>query len=156
MPTVPKFLAFAACCAMLAARPALADCTKDSDCKGARICSPEGRCVDPQPCPPCPCEQAPEPATPAPAPPAAPLPAAEAGALIVTMAEASPSTGIEVTCPGGFRQRTPLQDGVARVEGLPAEACTVFFKGPVNARFAPVQGGQSLRCRLQGATAICE
>jgi hypothetical protein len=65
-------------------------------------------------------------------------------------------TGIEVVCPGGFRERATFEAGVARVDGVPAEACAVNFKGPLNARFQPVKGGQSLLCRLQGATAVCE
>jgi hypothetical protein len=142
----------------LSAAPAQAGCTKDTDCKGERICSVEGQCVDPTPCPPCPCAEAPAPppAPPAPVPPPAPRPTVANGGLIITMTGEAPVTGIEVVCPGGFRQRAAFEEGVAAVAGVPAEACTVNFKGPVSARFTPVHGGLALRCRIQGSTAVCE
>ncbi len=135
---------------------ARAGCTKDTDCKGDRVCNPDGQCVDPQPCPPCDCED--EPAPPATAQPKAPeRPAVPDGStLIITMTDESPTTGIEVSCPSGFRLRVPFEDRVASVAGVPAEHCSVHFKGPVNARFSPVRGGQSLLCYLQGSTAVCQ
>ncbi len=141
----------------LGAHSAWAGCTKDTDCKGERICSPEGQCVDPQPCPPCPCEDEesspPEPAEPA--PPTRPT-APDGTTLLITMTDDSPTTGVEVSCPGGFRLRVSFEDRVATVPGVPAEYCTVHFKGPVNARFQPVKGGQSLLCYLQATTAVCQ
>jgi hypothetical protein len=137
---------------------ARAGCSKDTDCKGDRVCGPEGRCVDPAPCPPCPCEEAATTETPKPAEPAAPTrPEAPDGTtLIITMTDDSPTTGVEVSCPGGFRLRVPFEERVATVPGVPAEHCTVHFKGPVNARFQPVRGGQSLLCYLQASTAVCQ
>ncbi|MFH1466817.1 MAG: hypothetical protein ABIO70_20705 [Pseudomonadota bacterium] len=141
----------------LAAAPARAGCTKDTDCKGARICNPEGRCVDPTPCPPCPCVET---HAPPPAPPPAPVPAPAVppgpDALVITMSGDAPVTGIEVVCPGGFRQRVSFEERVATVAGVPAEACSINFKGPTSARYQPVRGGQSLTCHLQGTTAVCE
>jgi hypothetical protein len=134
-----------------------AGCTKDTDCKGDRVCSESGQCVDPQPCPPCDCacEDDPPPAASAPAAPTRPV-APDGSTLLITMTDDSPTTGVEVSCPSGFRLRVSFEDGVATVPGVPAEHCSVHFKGPVNARFQPVRGGQSLLCYLQGATAVCE
>lgn len=137
------------------AAPAWAGCTKDTDCKGDRVCDPQGQCVDPEPCPPCDCEEEPAPVATAPATP--PRPAVPNGTtLIITMTDESPTTGIEVSCPGGFRLRVPFEGRVASVPGVPVEHCSVHFKGAVNARFQPVKGGQSLLCYLQGSTAVCE
>jgi len=137
--------------------PALAGCTKDTDCKGDRVCNPEGQCVDPQPCPPCDCdcEDEPTPVTQTPAAPERPA-VTDGTTLIITMTDDSPSTGVEVSCPSGFRLRAPFEAGVATVPNVPPEHCSVHFKGPVNARFQPVRGGQSLLCYLQGATAVCQ
>jgi hypothetical protein len=134
-----------------------AGCTKDTDCKGDRICDTQGQCVDPQPCPPCDCEEQAEPPEEArePAPPVRPT-VPDGTTLLITMTDGSPTTGVEVSCPGGFRLRISLEAGVATVPGVPAEHCSVHFKGPVNARFSPVRGGQSLLCYIQGSTAVCE
>lgn len=136
-------------------RAAQAGCTKDTDCKGDRVCGEAGRCEDPRPCPPCDCEDEQPPATSAPAAPERPE-APDGTTLLITMTDDSPTTGVEVSCPSGFRLRVSFEDGVASVPGVPAEHCSVHFKGPVNARFQPVRGGQSLLCHLQGATAVCE
>ena len=134
-----------------------AGCTKDTDCKGDRICGADGSCVDPQPCPPCDCEDDAEPPPVAEAPAGPTRPAVPDGStLLITMTGDAPTTGVEVSCPGGFRLRVMFEDGLATVPGVPAEHCSVHFKGPVNARFQPVRGGQSLLCYLQGSTAVCE
>jgi hypothetical protein len=117
-----------------------AGCTKDTDCKGDRICDTQGQCV----------EEAREPA-----PPVRPT-VPDGTTLLITMTDGSPTTGVEVSCPGGFRLRISLEAGMATVPGVPAEHCSVHFKGPVNARFSPVRGGQSLLCYIQGSTAVCE
>ncbi len=145
------------CLGLAWATPSWAGCTKDTDCKGDRVCSADGHCVDPQPCPPCDCSCEGEPAPVAEAPRAPERVAApDASTLIITMTDESPTTGVEVSCPSGFRLRVSFEGGVATVPGVPAEHCSVHFKGPVNARFQPVKGGQSLLCYLQGATAVCE
>ncbi len=153
--TLPPLAALALALGLAWAALAWAGCTKDTDCKGDRICDPEGQCVDPQPCPPCDCDEEPAPPEPAPAPPERPAPP-DGSALVITLTGDAPTTAVEVSCPGGVRVRAPFVEGVATVSGVPAEACAVHFKGPVNARFQPVQGGQSLICYLQGATAVCE
>ena len=105
-------LALLACCL---ATPAQArdGCSKDRDCKGDRICNEEGRCVDPEPCPPCDCDCADDPpelgVQPDPVlsykPPVTERPVAAAGDLVVTLTDDSPVLAIEVTCPSGFRER---------------------------------------------------
>ncbi len=157
----PRLLGLLACGAAFAlaltwASPAQAGCTKDTDCKGDRVCNPDGQCEDPQPCPPCDCEDdAPPPTSTTPAAPERP-PVPDGTTLLITMTDDSPTTGVEVSCPSGFRLRVPFEDGVATVPGVPAQHCSVHFKGPVSARFSPVKGGQSLLCYLQGSTAVCQ
>lgn len=64
--------------------------------------------------------------------------------------------GLEVDCPSGFRERTPLMGGEGRFAYVPKEDCTLWFKGGVPAQFGPVRGGQTLACEIVGTTAICE
>ena len=72
--------------------------------------------------------------------------------------EARPSlTGIEVTCPSGFRTRSDIDpDGSALIGDVPAEPCVLRFLGETSARFSPVSAGQAVSCTVEGATATCE
>ncbi len=102
-----------------------AGCTKDTDCKGDRVCNAEGRCVDPEPCPPCDCSES-EDSTPAvTSPDVAPPPerpkVPDGSTLLITMTDESPTTGVEVSCPSGFRLRVSFEDRLATVPGVPAE-----------------------------------
>ncbi|MBN1336731.1 MAG: serine/threonine protein kinase [Deltaproteobacteria bacterium] len=76
--------------------------------------------------------------------------------LSVVLTDNSPATAVEVVCPSGFRQRVGLSGGRASVPGVPIESCTLYFKGPATAQFSPVRGGQSVSCRIQGSTAVCQ
>ncbi len=147
------------CLGLALPQVARAGCDKDTDCKGDRVCNAEGRCVDPVPpvCPPCDCADqaaAPPDPTPPPEPTAPPVP--DGDTLLITMTDGSPTTGVEITCPSGYRSRASFVEGTVSVPSVPAEACTVHFKGPVNARYGPVRGGLSLLCYIQGATAVCK
>ena len=152
--------AFLLVAAVASSPVANAECTKDKDCKGDRVCNAEGRCVDPEPCPPCDCPCAEDDTPVVTAPGAAPPPprpeVSDGTTLLITMTDTSPTTGVEVSCPSGFRLRVPFEGRLATVPGVPAELCSVHFKGAVNARFQPVKGGQSLLCYIQGSTAVCE
>jgi hypothetical protein len=120
------------------------------------VCAPAGattRCRDSEPT----SVQAtarPKPRPPAPAPP--PKPAVEAGTLMVRLADPSASTWVMVQCPSGFRERGAFSGGLAKVEGLPDEACSLSFKGGAPARYNGVRGGQHLTCSLEGPIARCE
>jgi len=63
-------------------------------------------------------------------------------------------TGIEVSCPSGFRQRASFSDGSATLSGLPAESCVANFKGGPPARFSPLTAG-IWRCQFTGTTMSC-
>ena len=80
---------------------------------------------------------------------------AEAGQLIVRIADPSVSTAIEVNCPSGHRARALFSEGVARLNDVPSEHCVVSFKGGSPARFDGVTSGESLNCTLIGVRADC-
>ena len=70
--------------ALLWAATAQAECTKDTDCKGDRVCS-EGICVSPPPA------AAPAPAAPQPAPAPTPVAAPPAGYTLVAVSAPAPA-----------------------------------------------------------------
>jgi len=84
--------------------------------------------------------------------------------LEVEVQAAPGATALEVVCPSGHRSRVPLTDrgavppaafAPARLRGLPAEDCVLYWKGGPPARYAPVRGGSALSCTVSGITASC-
>ena len=64
-------------------------------------------------------------------------------------------TAVEVICPSGFRQRSHFADYAVTFTGLPAESCTLSFKGGPPAQFSPISAG-SWSCRYSGTTMRCD
>ncbi len=76
--------------------------------------------------------------------------------LLVTVASDTELTGIEVTCPSGFRSRSPLDpEGRVAFQGVPDEPCDLRFLGETAARFRPVSAGQAVSCTVDGTSATC-
>ena len=98
---------------------------------------------------------APAPAAPTTAPVVAPAPAATGGELTIQIGVDIMFTAAEVVCPSGFRQRDYFTDQAAAFTGLPAEACTLSFKGGPPAQFSPISAG-SWSCRYSGTTMRCD
>jgi hypothetical protein len=99
------------------------------------------------------------------APPVAAGPVA-GDVLLVEVTDSPGVSGLELSCPGGYRQRQsviPLAGpsgvagnyGPAKFRYVPKEPCTLYFKGVKPARFDPVTAGTSLRCHLVSTTAVC-
>ncbi len=82
-------------------------------------------------------------------------PPARGGTLTVTMTDGSPVTGFEVNCPSGFRERGTIRGTSGSVANVPNEPCTIFFKGVGSAKWGPVTGGRSVKCRIEGSTGVC-
>lgn len=61
---------------------------------------------------------------------------------------------LELTCSDGFRLRVEVAQNAAVFDGVPAEECTLFFKGGVPAKFRPMREG-TWSCGLSGTTAVC-
>lgn len=62
---------------------------------------------------------------------------------------------LELTCPGGYRQRVEIAQNTAVFDGLPAgEDCDLYFKASVPTRFRPIREG-TWSCGISGSTAIC-
>jgi len=76
------------------------------------------------------------------------------GQVKVLLTEGLPHQLLELTCPGGFRQRTSVRDHAALFTGVPSEDCEVFFKGGAPLRFRPVREG-TWECSVVSATAVC-
>jgi hypothetical protein len=71
------------------------------------------------------------------------------------MTDGSPVTGFEVNCPSGFRERGTIRGTSGSVANVPNEPCTIFFKGVGSAKWGPVTGGRSVKCRIEGSTGVC-
>jgi hypothetical protein len=65
-----------------------------------------------------------------------------------------PGASLEITCASGYRTRTEISLNTAVFEGIPAEQCTMFFKGTVPAKFGPITAG-TWSCGLSNTVAVC-
>jgi hypothetical protein len=91
------------------------------------------------------------PATPRPAPVGA------KAALSVSWQGAVVPGQIEVTCPGGFRDRKAVSGGSVTVADVPTgESCSMYAKGGVTSTPASVRGGKSYTCTIVGTTTSCK
>jgi len=77
------------------------------------------------------------------------------GLLSITLTDSAMAQTIELSCPGGYRERQRPSGGKVSFSRVPAEACVLFFKGPIPARYQPVSGGKNLRCSIVGTTGVC-
>lgn len=84
----------------------------------------------------------------------APAPPLAAGELRVLVTERVNNTALELTCPGGYRQRSVVADHSARFTGVPNEDCELWFKGGAPLRFRPVRPA-TWTCDVVSATAVC-
>ena len=93
-------------------------------------------------------------AVPKPRPQLAPV---KDGQLWVRLTNPALSAAIQVQCPGGYRGRAAFEPaGIAVLEGVPDEPCSLSFKGSSPARYNGVSGGMRLTCTLDGTIAQCE
>jgi hypothetical protein len=100
----------------------------------------------------------PQPGTgPASAPSPRPARASSTGTVTIMVPEGQRFTGVEIKCDGsGFRNRGAFSGQSARVQDVPNESCTLYFKGGAPAQFRPVSGGRSYSCEFPApGTATC-
>ena len=76
------------------------------------------------------------------------------GRINVVLPGLPPGANIEVQCPDGYRQRSPVVENTASFEDVPQDRCTLMVKGAVPARFSPITWGTWF-CTLTGTTAVC-
>ena len=76
------------------------------------------------------------------------------GRLNVVVSGVPPSTALELHCPSGHRERTPVQENTVIFDAVPNEPCTLFFKGGVAGRYHPLTWG-TYYCTLSGTVAVC-
>ena len=78
------------------------------------------------------------------------------GAVIVKLPDSTQSSAVELVCAAGaYRLRKSFAGGVASFSGVPGGSCTLYFKGGIPAKFAPVTAGRSYTCNIIGTTASC-
>jgi hypothetical protein len=82
-------------------------------------------------------------------------PSTPSGEIRLTLDSDIPFTAVEVLCPSGVRKRGYFSNGSTRIAGIPAEACSLNFKGGAPAKYSPVSGGVSLKCSYTGTTMLC-
>lgn len=73
---------------------------------------------------------------------------------VIINTEIPASTTLELTCPGSYRQRERIELNTAVFEDVPADECTLLFKGGVPAKYRPMRWG-TYYCGLSGSTVIC-
>ncbi|HHO51947.1 MAG TPA: hypothetical protein ENK18_13965 [Deltaproteobacteria bacterium] len=73
---------------------------------------------------------------------------------VIINTEIPPSTTLELTCPGSYRRRERIELNTAVFEDVPADECTLLFKGGVPAKYRPMTWG-TYYCGLSGNTVIC-
>lgn len=73
----------------------------------------------------------------------------------VNIITTSAASQLEVTCPGGYRERASVVENTATFEGVPNESCMLLFKGGTPARFNGLRAGATYQCNLTGTAAVC-
>jgi hypothetical protein len=76
------------------------------------------------------------------------------GRINIVIANVPPSTTLELNCPSGHRERSPLRENTGIFENVPNEPCTLLFKGGVASRYQPISWG-TYYCSLSGNVAVC-
>ncbi len=77
------------------------------------------------------------------------------GEVAVRLDASSRATAMEITCDGGYRQRTVVADGGSTFQGVPDGGCTLNFKGGAPAKFRPITPG-AWDCHFEGTVAVCK
>jgi hypothetical protein len=94
---------------------------------------------------------------PAPKPAAEPSNATAAGTpgqVSVTIPGEVHVTQVELSCPSNYRKRVPVTGNKATFADVPAEQCTMTFKGGTVATKVTVTAPKSLNCRALGTSAL--
>jgi len=71
--------------------------------------------------------------------------AGERGLLTVNYS-GDAAQAVALSCPDGSRQRAAFVGGAATFDDVPANDCTISFRGGAPGSFGPVGGGQSVSC----------
>jgi len=64
-------------------------------------------------------------------------------------------TSVAVTCPSGFSGHSSYGASPHVIATVPAEACTLHFRGASPYRFHGARGGQTLTCTFSAGVASC-
>ena len=74
---------------------------------------------------------------------------------VVFTGDSGGTLALELTCSSGHRERVDVKEATTIFNDVPAEDCTIQFKGGVPARFRHITPG-TWYCSLTGATAVCD
>ena len=81
---------------------------------------------------------------------------ASRGTLTIRLPDPRGVSSIAVTCPSGFTGRSVLRQSAHVVADVPAESCTLWFRGSSPYKFVGATGGQTLTCNFRSGLALCE
>ena len=81
---------------------------------------------------------------------------AEPNAVHFILLGNEPPRLLELTCAGGYRQRSSVTEFVASFNNIPVNGdCTAYVKGGSTAKFHPVHPGV-YACSISGPTLVCQ
>ena len=78
------------------------------------------------------------------------------GTLTVTLPDPRGVSSVAVTCPSGFTSRSAYRNAAHVITGVPAESCTLWFRGSSPYKFVGASGGQTLTCNFRSGLVMCE
>ena len=76
------------------------------------------------------------------------------GKVNIILAPGVSPSGIEMTCPSGYRTRAAIERNTALFSQVPNEACTIMLKGGPPLRYTGIGWG-TYNCQASGSTLIC-
>jgi hypothetical protein len=82
--------------------------------------------------------------------------AKRSGTLTIRLPDPRGVSSVAVTCPSGFTGRSAYRQLDHVIAQVPAEPCTLWFRGSSPYKFVGVSGGQTLTCSFQSGLASCE
>jgi hypothetical protein len=77
------------------------------------------------------------------------------GKVNIIVQPGTDATDIEVKCPGGYRERSAIEENTGLFTGVPSEECELLFKGGFPGKFRPLTVG-TWQCSQVGAVAVCQ
>ncbi len=79
------------------------------------------------------------------------------GTVNITFTGSPIPSSVEIDCGSAFREKKTLSGGSAIFSGVPTSGdCKAIPKGGVVGSKAPVRGGGSYTCSIQGTTTVCK
>ena len=78
------------------------------------------------------------------------------GTLTINLPDPRGVSSVAVTCPSGFTGRSTYRQSAHVIPKVPAESCTLWFRGSSPYKFVGAFGGQTLTCNFRSGLVTCE